>query len=189
MHVTSALVAVLAPAGVVALGILSMVVAYKGWKIREYLVTNRRILGVKGLLGKKTLDVSLEKITNIELVQSRIARLFRLGYGDIDIRTAHEGSVAVYQALVDVVDFKKAALEAKNGMRPEFQGPPGAFETAALNAMSAAAIPAPPADSSAMAKTPAEITAALAKLADLRDRGAVTAAEYEAKKAEMLARL
>jgi hypothetical protein len=40
-----------------------------------------------------------------------------------------------------------------------------------------------------MAKTPDEIVSALAKLADLRDRGAVTAVEFEAKKTEMLSRL
>ena len=34
-----------------------------------------------------------------------------------------------------------------------------------------------------------EVTATLAKLADLRDKGAITPAEYEAKKAELLGRL
>jgi membrane protein YdbS with pleckstrin-like domain len=177
MHVTDLLVALLLPAAVVALGILSMAVAYQSWKIREYLVTNDRVLGVRGLLGKKTLDVSLDKITNVELSQSRIARLFKLGYGNIDIRTAHEGSVAVYSGLIEVVEFKKALLDARNALWVEAPAP------------SAAAIPAAPIDSSAMAKTPDEIMSALARLAELRDRGAVTQAEFEAKKSEMLARL
>ena len=177
MHMTSLLIAALAPIAVVGLGIVSMVVAHKSWQTREYLVTNRRILGIKGLLGKKTLDVSLDKITNVELSQSRFARLFRLDYGDIDIRTAHEGSVAVYSTLIDVVEFKKAALDARNGLWLGRQG------------SAAAAMPAAPIDSSAMAKTPDEIMSALARLADLRDRGAVTAAEFEAKKTEMLSRL
>jgi hypothetical protein len=34
-----------------------------------------------------------------------------------------------------------------------------------------------------------DVTKALAQLADLRDRGAVTPEEYEAKKAQLLARL
>jgi hypothetical protein len=34
-----------------------------------------------------------------------------------------------------------------------------------------------------------EITETLHRLADLRDRGAISAAEYEAKKAELLERL
>ena len=177
MHVTNVLVAVLLPAAVVALGILSMVVSYQSWKNREYLVTNDRVLGVRGLIGKKTLDVSLDKITNVELSQSRIARLFKLGYGNIDIRTAHEGSVAVYSGLIEVVAFKKAVLDARNALWVE------APEAAS------AAIPAAPVDSSAMAKTPDEIMSALTRLADLRDRGAITQPEFEAKKSEMLARL
>jgi hypothetical protein len=34
-----------------------------------------------------------------------------------------------------------------------------------------------------------DVTATLAKLADLRDKGAITPAEYEAKKAELLGRI
>ena len=177
MHMTSLLIAALAPIAVVGLGIVSMVVAHKSWQTREYLVTNDRVLGVRGLLGKKTLDVSLDKITNVELVQSRMARLFKLGYGDIDIRTAHEGSVAVYSGLTDVVEFKKALLNARNELWVEAPG------------STVADVAAAPIDSTAMAKTPDEIMSALARLADLRDRGAVTAAEFEAKKTEMLSRL
>jgi hypothetical protein len=43
--------------------------------------------------------------------------------------------------------------------------------------------PAPPVDASL------EVTQTLARLADLRDRGAITPEEYEAKKAELLGRL
>ncbi len=37
--------------------------------------------------------------------------------------------------------------------------------------------------------TAEEVTDTLHRLADLRDRGAISAAEYEAKKAELLGRL
>ena len=43
--------------------------------------------------------------------------------------------------------------------------------------------PAPPTDASL------EVTQTLARLADLRDRGAITPEEYEAKKEELLGRL
>jgi len=39
------------------------------------------------------------------------------------------------------------------------------------------------------AMTADEVTDALSRLADLRDRGAITPEEYEAKKSELLARL
>jgi hypothetical protein len=37
--------------------------------------------------------------------------------------------------------------------------------------------------------SPEQLTATLASLADLRDRGAISAEEYEAKKADLLRRL
>ena len=49
-----------------------------------------------------------------------------------------------------------------------------------------AAASAPPA---AARVDPDEVTRTLASLADLRDRGAITAEEYEAKKADLLSRL
>ena len=51
--------------------------------------------------------------------------------------------------------------------------------------------PVPRAASVAAAPTmsPADVTATLASLADLRDRGAITPEEYEAKKADLLERL
>lgn len=50
----------------------------------------------------------------------------------------------------------------------------------------AAAIKAPPAPP---APAREDVAARIGELADLRDRGAITAEEYEAKKAELLARL
>jgi hypothetical protein len=58
----------------------------------------------------------------------------------------------------------------------------------------AEAHPAPPAEAAAAPSTrsemsPEQLTATLASLADLRDRGAISAEEYEAKKADLLRRL
>jgi hypothetical protein len=48
----------------------------------------------------------------------------------------------------------------------------------------------PPSPAPAAPKAnPDEVTRTLASLADLRDRGAITPEEYEAKKADLLARL
>jgi hypothetical protein len=49
--------------------------------------------------------------------------------------------------------------------------------------------PAAPAPLADPIDTPEEVTAALARLADLRDRGAITSGEYEVKKRELLGRL
>ena len=54
--------------------------------------------------------------------------------------------------------------------------------------MAAAGAPAP-APMSAAPADPNEVTRTLNSLADLRDRGAISAEEYEAKKSELLGRL
>ena len=51
------------------------------------------------------------------------------------------------------------------------------------------AAPAAAADGAARDLSPDEVTRTLASLADLRDRGAITAEEYEPKKADLLGRL
>jgi hypothetical protein len=66
-----------------------------------------------------------------------------------------------------------------------------ATAVAATDATTAMASTAPAATALAqdIADTPDEVAAALARLADLRDRGAITADEYDRKKAELLGRL
>ena len=144
------------------------------WRAQEYLITNRRVIKVEGMLDKKSGDSSLEKINDALLTQGILARI--LHYGDLEVLTANEEAIDRYVMLAHVVDFKKAMLNAKNQLEDGFRQPAGAVRTVA----------AAPAAGSGNAD---DVTGTLAKLADLRDKGAITPAEYEAKKAELLGRL
>ncbi|MGA3056593.1 MAG: PH domain-containing protein [Candidatus Limnocylindrales bacterium] len=162
----------------VLIGLVWIGIVYFSWRAEEYIITNRRVLKVEGLLDKKSGDSSLEKINDALLKQGILARM--LHYGDLEILTANEEGLDRYQMLAHVVDFKKAMLNAKNeledaGRRPGMSS-------------AAAAAPAAPAAASKAASSD-DATATLAKLASLRDKGAITAAEYEAKKAELLGRI
>jgi uncharacterized membrane protein YdbT with pleckstrin-like domain len=136
------------------------------WRAQEYVITTRRVLKVEGLLDKKSGDSSLDKINDAVLSQGIWARIFH--YGDLEILTANEEAIDRYRMLANAVDFKKAMLNAKNMLEDGYRG-------------GAAAAPAPSAKEDA--------TATLARLADLRDKGAITPAEYESKKAEILGRI
>jgi uncharacterized membrane protein YdbT with pleckstrin-like domain len=165
---------------VALVGLVWMGIVYLSWRAEEYLITNRRVLKVEGLLDKKSGDSSLEKINDAVLKQGLLARLLK--YGDLDILTANEDAIDRYQMLAHVVDFKKAMLDAKNQLddgtrfRPAPAAPPVA-----------AAAPVPAAAGRQMSSD--EVTATLSKLADLRDKGAITPAEYESKKADLLGRI
>jgi uncharacterized membrane protein YdbT with pleckstrin-like domain len=172
-----------------ALGLLLVGLAWLGqiylnWYMQDYLVTNRRVLKVEGVLKKRSADSSLEKINDAVLEQSVFGRMF--GYGDLDILTANEQSVDRYRMLAQAQTFKRTMLEEKHKLEQDvFQIP-----APPLRAAAPAPEPAPaPAAPAARQMSSDEITTALGDLADLRDRGAISPEEYEAKKQDLLGRL
>jgi Bacterial PH domain/Short C-terminal domain len=161
-------------AGILLLvGIVWILIILLTWRAEQYVITNRRVLKVEGLLDKKSGDSSLDKINDAVLHQGIWARIFH--YGNLEILTANEQAIDRYEMLSNVVAFKKAMLNAKNTLDDGFRGGPGA----------AVAAPA----RGGKASSSSDVTAALAQLAELRDKGAITPADYEAKKADLLSRI
>jgi uncharacterized membrane protein YdbT with pleckstrin-like domain len=148
-------------------------IVYFSWRAEEYIITNRRVLKVEGLLDKKAGDSSLDKINDAVLKQGVLARMLR--YGDLEVLTANEEAIDRYRMLSHVVDFKKAMLNAKNDLEDGVRRP------GTSNAAGTAPVTTQGGSD--------DVTATLQKLADLRDKGAITPAEYEAKKAELLGRI
>jgi Bacterial PH domain/Short C-terminal domain len=198
--------------GLMLISLAWLVYIYAQWLNQDYLITNRRVMKVEGILSKRSSDSSLEKINDAVLEQSLVGRM--LGFGDLDILTANEGSVDRYRMLSQAQTFKRTMLEQKHALEQEgFQIPAPPLRAAAPMSPPAAGSPidpspdpasatepvATPADAAAAAPPapPAarrelsadEITSTLAGLADLRDRGAITLDDYEAKKQDLLARL
>jgi hypothetical protein len=171
----------------VGLGWLAYV--YLEWYSQDYLVTNRRVIKVEGILGKRSADSSLEKINDAVLQQSLFGRM--LGYGDLDIMTAAEESVDRYRMLSQAQTFKRTMLDQKHRLEQE------AFQIPAPPLRAAPTPPPPPSEPAPIVPPPPasrqmsseEITSSLSQLADLRDRGAISPEEYEAKKQDLLGRL
>ena len=168
------------------------------WWAQDFLITNRRVIKVHGVLSKEALDSGLDKINDAELRQSLWGRL--LGYGNLQILTAAEAAVDHFDMLRDPVGFKKAMLNAKHEYELDLErGPIPSPPLRAGQPSASVPMPAPPemvtpappaAGTPAPATQSAEaITATLGRLAELRDQGAITPDEYEAKKRDLLARL
>ena len=149
---------------------------YWAWYAQDYIVTNRRVLKVEGILNKRSADSSLEKINDAVLEQNLVGRIF--GYGDLDILTAADESVDKYRMLNKAPGFKKTMLDQKHMLDMDMARMPGPPMRAAADPMSGG-----------RSMSSDEVTRALGDLAGLRDRGAITADEYEAKKQELLGRL
>jgi hypothetical protein len=165
----------------VLISVAWLIKVYWTWLSQDYIITNRRVLKVEGIINKRSADSSLEKINDAVLEQNLVGRI--LDYGDLDILTAADVAIDRYRMLNQAPAFKRTMLNEKHELEGEFTRPlPGPPLRAAP---AAPANPAPPPREMA----PEEVTRALASLADLRDRGAISAEEYESKKAELLARL
>jgi len=171
---------------------------------QEYVLTNRRVLQVEGVLNRTATDSSLEKINDAVLSQSVFGRMF--DFGDLRVLTAAEAGIENFRMIRGPVTFKKKMLEAKHefeldmeraGLPPAPPIRPEAMSPVASSGGAAPVSAAVPTASNDLDETkavntdlsPDEVTRTLNNLADLRDRGAITAAEYEAKKAELLGRL
>jgi uncharacterized membrane protein YdbT with pleckstrin-like domain len=141
------------------------------WRTSRFAVTNRRVLGRDGLLRRRSTDTLLSSISDVQSEVPFLGRTF--GYGTIRILSAagRSGSDR-FSTIRDVEGFKQAVLEQKAGQ--EAQGPPAAAAAPAVRSATG---------------TSAEATEALAGLARLRDAGAITNEEFEAKKAELLNRI
>ncbi len=176
---------------------------YASWSFQDYILTNRRVMQVEGIINKVSKDSSLEKINDAVLRQGLFGRM--LHFGDLEILTASDTTVDDFKMLNEAAQFKKAMLNAKYALEREVSAPMPSPPLRAPSASSgegtssgaaAASAGSGPATSAAdavsdvpEAMSPEEVTDTLHRLADLRDRGAISAAEYDAKKAELLERI
>ena len=132
------------------------------WRNREYIVTNRRVIQISGVFSKDVVDSSLEKVNDVKMSQSMFGRMF--DYGDVEILTASEMGINLFQRIGDPVKFKTAMLNAKEKMG--YEG-----------------------TSAQPQHTEDDIPAQIAELDELRKKGIVTEAEFQAKKKELLAKM
>jgi uncharacterized membrane protein YdbT with pleckstrin-like domain len=129
------------------------------WMNRQYIVTNRRVIQISGILNKNVTDSALAKVTDVKMEQSALGRLF--DYGDIEILTASEFGVNLFQRIDEPIKFKTAMLNAKENLE---QGE--------------------------MIEEPADdIPSLLASLDHLRQLGILTEDEFKQKKNDLLARI
>jgi hypothetical protein len=179
-----------------------------GWTVlhyinQEYVLTNRRVIQVEGVLNRSATDSSLEKINDAVLSQSVFGRMF--DFGDLTVLTASESGIEKMRMLRSPVVYKKKMLDAKHEYEVDMErsgwapsppireggsaGGPTAPGIAAAPASAAPAASAQAPAAAAPAADPEDVTRTLASLADLRDRGAISPEEYERKKAELLSRI
>jgi uncharacterized membrane protein YdbT with pleckstrin-like domain len=140
------------------------------WSNEEYIVTNRRVMKVEGFLNKHVFDSSLEKVSDVELDQSFLGRMFN--YGDVEILTASDIGANKFTRIANPIEFKHQMLNQKEALSAlrEF----GTVEQKVVTGQ---------------AQGKQDIPGLIAELDELRKKGIINDAEFESKKAELLKRM
>jgi uncharacterized membrane protein YdbT with pleckstrin-like domain len=132
------------------------------WQTTHFVVTSERIVFRSGVLAKHGRDIPLERVNDIASSQTFFERI--IGAGDLLIESAGERGQQTFTDIPHPDDVQQEIYRQMEANAARGSG-----------AASAAAAPSVPAQ--------------IAALADLRDRGIISAEEFEAKKAELLSRM
>jgi membrane protein YdbS with pleckstrin-like domain len=158
--------------GISVIVLFSGAADYMRWNAEQYIITDRRVMQVRGVLNKRVTDSSLEKINDVELRQSLLGRM--LNFGSVEILTASgEEGVNLMDRIEGPLEFKRAMLEAKHNHERGYGYLEPAYQPSRV----------------ATPNAPADIQRTLEELAALRDRGILSNDEFEAKKRELLSRI
>jgi uncharacterized membrane protein YdbT with pleckstrin-like domain len=143
---------------------------YLNWTFTHFVVTNSRVIFRTGVLAKHGVEIPMDRISNINFNQSIWERV--IGAGDLEIESAGRDGQTKFD---DVWHPDAVQQELYRSMESHAQ-------TRASWAAGTGAAPA-------AAAKPASVPEQIQQLADLRDRGVISAAEFEAKKAQLLERM
>jgi hypothetical protein len=175
------------PTGVVAIAValipcVEVVRIVLDWLNERYIITNRRVMEVRGIINKNVRDSALEKVNDVELNQSIVGRM--LGYGTVQIITGSDIGVNEFHRISNPVRFKREMLNAKESYHQA--GLDDGDEVAGSHTVSATSKAAKPGDAE---PAKGEIPELIAELDQLRQKGIITEEEFQAKKTDLLARL
>lgn len=144
-----------------AVPLLKLALDLLRWRNDVFAITNRRVVQLQGILNKRSIDSSLEKVNDVVLEQSLLGRL--LDYGDLEILTASEAGINRLSRVAAPVTFKTTLLDQKEGLATLEDVRAGGRGT--------------------------DVPDLIEKLDDLRRRGILSEAEFQEQKERLLARL
>jgi len=168
----------------VAVAIIPLIDLVRGvldWANERYLISNRRVIEVRGIVNKLVRDSALEKVNDVEMKQSMVGRLLR--YGTVQIITGSDIGLNVFHRISNPVRFKREMLNAKE----QLHGGPMADEALVYGTRPPS--PAQVAPATGASTGGPSVADRIVELTDLRQKGIITEEEFQAKKKELLDQL
>lgn len=171
--------------GMVVVAVAWIVYNIVVWRTATFAVTNFRVIREEGLISRRSSATMLKSVTD---VQTRVPLIgSKLGYGDLVIYgQSGDAGADRFKTITHPKEFRDQMMATKLATTTAT-----AESTAPSSGLAAAtsAPVAPAAPVAAPAPTSDEQLQTLARLAELRDSGAITPEEFEAKKTELLSRI
>ncbi|MGH8979381.1 MAG: PH domain-containing protein [Acidimicrobiia bacterium] len=145
-----------------------LLIDYMNWQNTHFVVTDKRVIYRTGVVAKRGVEIPLARVNNINFHQGLVDRL--VGAGSLEIESAGTDGESRFSNVrhpdsVQQEIYRAMEVDERNRAAWGRQGP------------TAEAAPAQ------------NIPDQLQQLADLRDKGVISAAEFEAKKTQLLERM
>jgi uncharacterized membrane protein YdbT with pleckstrin-like domain len=138
------------------------------WATSNFAVTTDRVIHREGFIAKRSMEIPLEAINDVRFQQGILERI--VGAGDLIIQSASEFGRNVFANIRNPEHVQRTIYQqGERNKERMYQGRP---------APAAAATPAAPASPS--------VTTELERLAELRDKGVLTEAEFQNQKRKIL---
>lgn len=156
-----------------------VVVKYLTWTYTHFVLTDRRVISRSGIISKRGTEVPLDRVNNIEFTQKFWERL--IGAGDLSIESAGKDGQSHFENVrhPDMVQQEiYRQMEVNSRRQASWHADATIEKNAGLATPSPAAAPPAP-----------DVADQIAKLATLRESGAITTEEFEEKKTELLDRM
>jgi uncharacterized membrane protein YdbT with pleckstrin-like domain len=141
------------------------------WATSNFAVTTDRVIHREGFIAKRSMEIPLEAINDVRFQQGILERV--VGAGDLIIQSASEFGRNVFANIRNPEHVQRTIYQqGERNKERMYQG--------------RTTPPAPAAPSAPPAPAAPSVTTELERLADLRDKGVLTEAEFQNQKKKIL---
>lgn len=152
---------------------------FASWAMRHFVLTTERVISRSGVFAKRAIDIPLDTINDIHFNQSIVERIF--GSGNLVISSASEFGNNEFRFIRDPEKVQNLIYHQREEAERVERREAARFQAEAM----AQYVQPQHAPQAPHVDVPGQI----AQLAQLRDQGALTEAEFQQKKAELLGRM